>query len=70
MRLSIIESRSERRVESRSVSTNEWGGRFNIIESRVKCRIVSTNEGGWDLEISLREELNVEVCEQMRGGVI
>ena len=46
-RLSIIESRSERRVESRGVSTNEWGGvRFNIIESRVECRSVSTNEGG------------------------
>ena len=52
---------SERRVESQGVSTNEWGVRFNIIESRVECRSGSTNEGGWDLEISLREELKVEV---------
>ena len=37
------------------------GVRFNIIESRVECRSVSTHEGGWDLEISLREELKVEV---------
>ena len=37
------------------------GVRFNIIESRVECRSVSTHEGGWDLEISLTEELKVEV---------
>ena len=37
---------SERRVECRSVRTNEGGVRFNIIDSRVECRSVSTNEGG------------------------
>ena len=44
---------SERRVECRSVSTNEGGGggggggvRFNIIDSRIECRSVSTKEGG------------------------
>ena len=41
---------SERRVECRSVSTNEGGVRFNIIQSRVECRSVSTNEGGWDFK--------------------
>ena len=57
----ISKNISERRVESRGVSTNEGGVRFNIIQNRVECRSVSTNEGGWDFKkTSLREELNVE----------
>ena len=54
LKLEVWGEMSEVRGEMRGV-------RFNIIESRVECRSVSTHEGGWDLEISLREELKVEV---------